>query len=289
MILAAACLLSYGCSKKSINNKENNLLEVSTWAKDNQVLPSCFVFPQREYSLEEGFVPWGGTVSHHFLTAPLIDDWFCQISKRRRVDTFFMICPSHYGLSTFDYSVAFCKWNCGEKGFVETDVDYSSKVAEELKVGNDSEAFLIEHGASTLMPYIKKYFPDAKVVVIAVNGEPPVSIEYAKKLSDCLRPYFDKKGKRENFLIVSTDFSHHGTVEQTEYKDNISLHFFNDPSVRNFIAAVCDNRVGIYALSSFIKPEDKARILYHTDSFSISGEDENDITSYYFSLFGNAD
>jgi len=39
---------------------------------------------------------------------------------------------------------------------------------------------------------------------------------------------FDKKGKRKNFLLISTDFSHHGDLELTEKRDTNSWEISNE-------------------------------------------------------------
>lgn len=292
----AACFFAAGCSNKkasapdiqTADSKAGNseVMEISTWGQADQKLPESFVFPQAEYTLEKDFFPWTGTVSHHFITDPLIDDWFRQIAERRTVETFFIICPSHFGLSTFDYSIASCKWNCDHGNYVYCNQEKSEELKKALGVEYDNQVFLIEHGAATLMPYISKYFPKADVVVVAINGEVPENIKYAETLADGIKPYFDEAGKKENFLLISTDFSHHGTAEETERKDKSSLEFLNNPILPKFTFAVCDNKSGIYVLSSCLKPEDKVHILYHTNSFEISAQDADDITSYFFTLFG---
>ena len=107
----------------------------------------------------------------------------------------------------------------------------------------------------------------------------------AQKLADALAPYFTEAGKKENFLLISTDFAHHGDYEGTEFKDNRSRQFFNNPTDSTWIFCGCDNRPGIYVLSRFLSPKTKNAVLYHTNSFELSGLDDNDITSYFFSLF----
>lgn len=293
-LLLAACFLTAGCSRKASAEpaaSETAPSEtaaprlVQTWASFRVYAPEDLNWPAADYSLPENFFPWTGTVSHHQLTDRLIDDWFAQIQLRRDVKTFFIICPSHYGLSTQDYSVANCVWNCAEDGYVNTNLALAEKVCENLGVAFDSGVFPVEHGASCLMPYLKKYFPEADVVVIAVDGEPPINMLYVQKLNEGLSPFFTGDQKKENFLIISSDFSHHGTESKTAEKDATSMIFFNEPKPVNFLACGCDNRPGMYVLANNLSERSSAFILYHTNSFVLSGMDETDITSYYFTLF----
>ena len=121
---------------------------------------------------------------------------------------------------------------------------------------------------------------------MAINGEPPLNTVYINNLINGITKVFDsEKSYKKDFLLVSTDFSHHSNSELTEKKDNNSWIFFNSRE-HNPYFCVCDNRPSIYVISKLLKPEDYDVVLYHTNSYEISGMDENDITSYFFSLFG---
>ena|GEM_PF-1839120 len=259
----------------------------STWEKEGKAVDPRFTFPEKTALPDTGeaFFPWTGTVSHHFLTDPLIDSWFLEIRNRRDVRHFFILSPSHFGLSTRDYSVADGRWECAAGSYVYTNRKLSDRLCAALGVDYDNQVFPDEHGVSTLIPYIRRHFPGADVVAVAVQGEPPLNMDYCERLYQALAPFFDEAGKKENFLVVSSDFSHHGTPEQTAFKDGISQTFFDAPTAQNFIAAVCDNRPSMYVLANLLAPSARSYVLYHTDSFAISGMDGDDITSYFFSLF----
>lgn len=228
--------------------------------------------------------PWAGTVSHHLLAYAQIDHWFQVLSKRREVKRFYILSPSHWGLSTQPYSVTDGSWRI-HNGFVESDAREARSIARKLGVPLEPRVFEPEHGVSTLIPFIAKYFPHAKVVAIAYQGEPPLNQPMAERLYSALSPAFGKKGKESNFLLVSTDFSHHGDAEDTRLKDSRSEEFFRNPSFNTWITAGCDNRPGIYVLSRLLTPETRACVLYHCDSFKLTGAGEEDITSYFFSYF----
>jgi AmmeMemoRadiSam system protein B len=143
------------------------------------------------------------------------------------------------------------------------------------------------------MPYIKKYFPDAKVVAVAYEGEPPVNIPVSRRLAEALENEFDKDGKKDNFLLISTDFSHQNGLEETARRDSNSERYLkspgNTPGSLSWNFVVCDNRPGIYTLDRLGKNNLESYILYHTNSWEISGEWEDDVTSYFFVYFGDKD
>ncbi|MBO7582814.1 MAG: AmmeMemoRadiSam system protein B [Treponema sp.] len=223
-------------------------------------------------------------MSHHLLADKQIDRWFYEIAQNRKVETFFIISPSHYGLSTQEWSLDDCIWQT-KSGMVYTNQKEEKALAEKLGVQYDSQVFPDEHGINTLIPYISRYFPKARVCVITVYGEPPLNQKNAQKLADALQPYFTQKEKKKNFLLISTDFAHHGNLEGTEFKDKRSREFFNNPSDSSWVFCGCDNRPGVYVLSRFLTKQTKSAVLFHTNSYELSGFDEDDITSYFFSFF----
>jgi len=281
-------ILSFSCSKTEPASRtaEEAPILYSTWhyLKERKygepVNPPPLEIPPPE------FFPWAGIVSHHLLAHDYIDSWFLRLAKMRDVRCFYILCPSHWGLSTEPYSLTDGSWISGF-GSVDSSLKSVRKLEKALNVGLDKRVFDVEHGASTLMPYIKKYFPKALVVVIAYDGEPPVNVPKSVLLADALESFFDKKGKRENFLLISTDFSHHGNLELTEKRDGHSLTFLKDPGANSWFTVGCDNRPGIFVLDRLGKNNLESFILCHTNSWEISNEWEHDVTSYFFVYFGD--
>ncbi len=284
--LAAAVLLAVpvfltGCRKPAASGQL-----IKTWDAAGEEIPPVIYEPPLEALPPAKAELWAGTVSHHLLADKQIDGWFSEIAKHRKVETFFIICPSHYGLSTQEWSLDNCCWET-KTGIICTDEKKEREIAASLGVSFEPQVFPDEHGVNTLIPYISRYFPKAKVCVIAVHGEPPLNQKNAQMLADSLAPYFTEAGRKKNFLLISTDFAHHGDLEGTDFKDNRSREFFNNPSDSTWIFCGCDNRPGIYVISRFLTKDTKNAVLYHTNSFELSGLDGNDITSYFFSLFYN--
>ena len=239
--------------------------------------------PPLELPPKDAF-PWAGIASHHVLAHSYLDAWFAQLAKMRQIKTFYIVSPSHYGISVETYSLTDRAWDAGS-GLVESDTAKVHSLAEKLKVELEPGIFRIEHGVSTFMPYINKYFPNANVVAIALEGEPPVNIPAARALAEALESRFDRKGKKDNFLLISSDFSHHHGIIETAKRDALSEAYFRNPANRSWNQVGCDNRPGIYSLHYLGKNNPRASIMYHTNSWEISGQDGDDITSYFFVYF----
>jgi MEMO1 family protein len=276
-LVIAACeiMLIAGCS--------SGVRTYSTWASLGE-RPRATKFIPIESLPPDDARPWGGTVSHHFLANAQIDRWFSELAARRGVELFYILSPSHWGLSTQDYSITDGSWRV-PGGLVASNRHRARALAAELGVALEPTVFDPEHGVSALVPYIAKYFPGARVVAVAYRGEPPLDQPMAKRLALALAPAFAGSAQDRNFLLVSADFSHHGDIAATMAKDGRSRGFFESPSDATWILAGCDNRPGIYALASLLGPKTRSAVLYHCDSFALTGQGEDDITSYFFSYF----
>ena len=253
------------------------------------VHPPAMEIPPQE------FFPWAGIVSHHLLAHEYLDAWFSRLAEIRQPLCFYILSPSHYGISLEPYSLTDGSWESGlsdlnglsRLSLVESDKNKVYKLAEMLEVDLDSGVFQIEHGVSTFMPYIKKYFPDAVVVAITYKGEPPVNVPVSRRLADALENEFDEAGKQEKFLLISSDFSHHHNLEETIKRDTVSHHYLKKTSDIPWNMVVCDNGPGIYILEQLGKNDLESYILYHTNSWEIAHQGEDDITSYFFVYFGD--
>jgi AmmeMemoRadiSam system protein B len=168
---------------------------------------------------------------------------------------------------------------------VESDREKVAALAKALGVRLEPDVFNGEHGVSTLIPYIARYFPRAKVVAMAYRGEPPVRQPMGRKLAQALAPAFGPEGRAKNFLLISTDFAHHGNPASTAAKDELTRRFFEEPNARTWNFAGCDNRYGMYALAHLLDQQTRCSVLFHSNSFQLSGHDPGNITSYFFTLF----
>ncbi|MCL2808691.1 MAG: AmmeMemoRadiSam system protein B [Treponema sp.] len=269
------------------NNFNNeNIPMYHTWNSLKEMEYEKLYFQLPVINPAKGFFPWAGTVSHHILAHDYIDVWFFHLSQIRDIKNFFILSPDHYNISLEPYSLTIGSWESGF-GFVESDRDKVRQIIELLDVDLDPAVFTVEHGISALMPYIKKYFPQAKVIAIIHGGESAVNTLLTNRLADILENEFDENGKKENFLLISADFSHGGNPQTIYLNDINSARYLKGDSNAGWNIVICDNRAGIYILDRLGKNNLKSNILYHTNSWEISGHGENDITSYFFTFFAD--
>jgi AmmeMemoRadiSam system protein B len=279
-------ILMLSCSRKEANPNPPETPLYHTWLSMNEMEYGEPVSPVPLEIPPHGFFPWAGIASHHLLAHEYLDAWFSRLAEMRKPRRFYILSPDHYGISTEHYALTTGSWESGF-GKVETDINKVKELAELLEVDLDTRVFRNEHGVSTLMPYIKKYFPTARVVVIAYESEGPVNIPFCLRLAQALESEFDEKGKKENFLLISTDFSHHADLKKTAERDFNSEQYLRNTGNASWYMAFCDNRPGMYVIDRLGKNNLQSVILYHTNSWEISNQWDDDVTSYFFVYFSD--
>lgn len=261
---------------------------------ENMLLPTTKI--EQEASLSPNATPFAGIVSHHLLAHTQIDAWFAELARQRKdISTFLVLSPSHWNLSTGFFSVTFGSWVVsgsagaadGAQQLVGTDFEIENKLKEALDARIDDAAFASEHGVSTLAPYIKKYFPQAKIAALIYSGEPPLNQPMAEDLCNAVSGCLDlaEPQKDSVFLLVSSDFSHHQNPATTKQRDERSRRFLENPQNESWILAVCDNRPAMYLLDKLLPEDAQTTILCNTNSYELCHEAPDDITSYFFCFF----
>ena len=278
----AIAFLLFSCKKNSFENSHVQKTALfPTWRERTLILPDTPDIPVEQH-LAKSDVPFAGIVSHHLLAYKFIDEWFCELANHNpKIKTFIVLSPSHWNLSRADFSMTSGAWNC-EGSLLETDEKTQKILLEKLDGKIEDDVFLYEHGVSAIAPFIAKYFPKSKIVAIAYDSGLPMNTKIAKRLSVALEPLIAKKGF---FILISSDFSHHHNLERTEQNDNMSRKFFAAPNHTTWQFALCDNPFAMYALTHATNKKFRAVIQRNTNSFEISGQDEDDITSYFFCYF----
>ncbi|MFA7421981.1 MAG: AmmeMemoRadiSam system protein B [Melioribacteraceae bacterium] len=96
----------------------------------------------------------------------------------------------------------------------------SKQDVEELKKSEDvvesSELFSNEHGIYTIVPFIKHYIPNAKIVPIVVSQNGTGSEQDRTKILKLLKTLLSKNGVG---LVISSDFSHYLPLKESDQID----------------------------------------------------------------------
>ncbi len=123
-------------------------------------------------------------------------------------------CPTFVCTTTGSYTTFF-----GDVAIEERevhDLEKSDLVAS-------SGLFKEEHGIYTIVPYIKYYLPEAKIVPIVISQKTRGSEESRAEILNLLEPLLSRK---DVGLVISSDFSHYLPPAQTQQKDVATQNSF---------------------------------------------------------------
>jgi AmmeMemoRadiSam system protein B len=156
----------------------------------------------------------GLTVPHHLLAKDLIAKAF-DFASNGKYNQILLLSPDHFDLGDSDISTT-------ERNFLtisgEVSTDYDAvRRLEKLLFVHEQDFFYREHGLQAELPFIKYFFPDAKVIILTFKESTPRD-ELEQTVTEL------KKILTPNSLVVqSTDFSHYLTPWQAEIHDGQTI------------------------------------------------------------------
>ena len=230
---------------------------------------------------------FGGIVPHHLLAAPLIAGFFDGIAYQD-VATIILLSPNHYGVGPHNMATSQGTWTT-LFGKLEPDIAKISQLEADQIAWTSEDLFKTEHGIYSITPFIKKTFPQAKIIPIAIKGSTPK--EECDMLVDWLHAVFDK----QTIVIVSSDFSHYLPSRVADIYDKESLgaiasfntqKIFTLDHIKN-----SDSPESLYILLRFMQLEKatKQTLLEHTNSAKLSNQPDLSETTSYFTIYFSKD
>lgn len=158
---------------------------------------------------------FGGIVPHHLAAQSFIAEMFQLLADREHIPkTVVILSPNHEEAGASFVQTASMVWDTPE-GSVDTDVVKSEEIAESFKTSLYNEGMRREHGVYNIVPFVRHFLPDAKVV--------PVTLRFATPADDqnLLAEILSKWLERDNDVVVvaSIDFSHYLSSEEARKKD----------------------------------------------------------------------
>jgi AmmeMemoRadiSam system protein B len=156
----------------------------------------------------------GLTVPHHLLAIDLIAQAF-RFASAGKYGLVVLMSPDHFYLGKTDVSVSSENFST-VFGTISADTGDASEL-KRLPFVTEQSFFYREHGLGAELPFIKYYFPNAKILAVTIKeSSSPTEIN---QLTEAL-----KKIVEQNTLVIqSTDFSHYLTPAESNIRDQQTL------------------------------------------------------------------
>jgi len=225
---------------------------------------------------------YGTVVPHHLLAYKLIAQIFCQLEVQKP-PLIILIGPNHFNqgdrivTSAWGWQTPF--------GVVEADSETVDHLVGTNLVKVDDSVFVTEHSMGNLMPFIKYYLPEAKVVPIIFHHD--LTKEEAVLLSQELANLAEEK---EAVIMASIDFSHYLTNKEAQLKDEETLEVIKTKNIARLLTLGDANLDSPGALATMLLTMEKLRVedlevLQHTNSGLLIGNNLIETTSYMTFVF----
>ena len=223
----------------------------------------------------------GAVVNHHLLASYIIADVFNKMAVQNP-KTIIIIGPNHYEKGNFNVLTSRFAWGT-KYGVVEPDDDIVNDLISKNLARVDEETLPNDHATSDLLPFIKFYMPQVKVVQLLVSKK--FTISEAEALSGELSIY----AKEGVIVVASTDFSHYLTAGQANIKDEETLRIIDNFDYNTLFSFNSDHVDSPGSLAVLLMTMQKIgktnqEILNHANSATINPNFDSFTTSY-FSIF----
>lgn len=222
------------------------------------------------------------TVSHHFLAKDLIAQSFASINHKN-IKNIIIISPDHFNqlnnnkcmANTINHAV----WK-NPFGLISTNNVFMKKITQS-KICLDSTNFKIEHGVSTLIPFINYYFPKSKIIPLVLKQSQGKN--YFFNLG---QDFYQKINPDQTLLVVSSDFSHYVSNIDAQKADQKSIDIIKNQDFNRISDLQNDCPQCIAFMFGYLKNQKtNFELVYNKNSFDLSDQDQNFVTSYVGSYF----
>ena len=202
-------------------------------------------------SEEEIFTDARGIIStHHLLASDLIHNLFKSVSCNK-YENIVIIGPDHGSRNGTTIFISDNTW-LTPFGEVETNKDYNENLKKHPLVRVDNYFMEREHSNSALIPFIKYYFPEAKINTIALPTT--LTIKESTDFGNLLAETLDSE---YTLLLASIDFSHYLSYREACLRD-----------VETF-SSICDRdfeKISRYTNDNLDSPETLIAFITYVDS-----------------------
>lgn len=222
-----------------------------------------------------------GVIPHHPLAKEIIHDFFLYISAKENPKTVVLLSPDHFKAGSV-VGKSFISIKPDTKRFYDLVVndEILQRLASLNKITFRNSYISFDHGITTLLPYIKQYLKDSKIVPILIPST--ITKEELNQITYALDSY----SALETIVIASVDFSHYLPPQVADFHDVKSIAGLINFKEDGFENLEVDSWQALYIARLFAKlrGRESPKIIAHKKSTDLLKFDKSEETTSYFSL-----
>jgi len=224
--------LGAGDSRVLIFDFENGSEDVVTFST-NKYAQSLYDWGYDEAGELDRVDSDSAIVAHHLVVADKVVEVFSTIGDNR-TDTVILMSTNHFAQGVSPIQTTLGSWET-YYGEVRSDQGVIEDLMDEIEtLSIEDETFEFEHGISTLVPFIARSFPGAKIVPLVIDES--LSEEDRWNLVEAIDDHVD-----DAVVIASIDMSHFLPQTSSEFHDEITMRSIELGSVEDIELEIDSN------------------------------------------------
>ncbi len=224
----------------------------------------------------------GGIIPHHLLASKLIADFFQRLQSQKP-DTVILIGPNHPDLGEFEVVTSKYQWKTPFGAVIPNTKVIDSLIDKNIAHINE-DVIVREHSVAGIMPYIKYYLPETKVV--------PIILKYGIDEQEINRLTYELTNSHDQHMVIiaSVDFSHYLSSAEADKKDETTLPIMKQFDYRKLLMLnneYLDSPPSIVAVLMSMQKlnAENFELLDHTNASKLTNIDFTETTSYFSIAF----
>ncbi len=162
-------------------------------------------------------------------------------------------------------------------GNIQVDAEFSKALKEKYSFLNTNEECAFEHSTETQAPFIKYYFPNAKIVEIIYGNQD------FNTLSKLINELIEDK---DNLLVISTDLSHFHSLEKAKELDTYCINAIAKKNISFLDYGEACGKIGVKAiLKTALEKSLYTKVLAYSTSCDVNN-DKSRVVGYTTALVG---
>ena len=162
-------------------------------------------------------------------------------------------------------------------GNIQVDLEFSKALKDKYHFLDTNQECAFEHSTETQAPFIKHYFPNAKIVEIIYGNQD------FNTLSELIDEVIEDK---DNLLVISTDLSHFHSLEKAKELDTYCINAIAKKDISLLQIGEACGKIGIKAiLKTAVKKSLNTKVLAYSTSCDVNN-DKSRVVGYTTALIG---
>ncbi|MBU4347110.1 AmmeMemoRadiSam system protein B [Patescibacteria group bacterium] len=227
-----------------------------------------------------GVKVYGGILPHHLIVKDKIAA-FLEALKDNNYKTVVLIGPDHFFAGKANITMSAAEWDT-PYGMLEPDLDLIGKLNKSSFASIEEWPFAGEHSISGLVGFIKRSFPQVKIVPIIIKLNAA-----EEECSDLAKAIAVNADKENTLILASVDFSHYQPAAVADFHDLKSNAVISAFDFSRIYDLEIDSPPSVYTVLKYLEAAGakQSKIIFSTNSGSLTDKPDDPATSHNFFYF----